>query len=366
MSIYATNRMGHSSVATITANESYKSNDIGRILYESQVNDMAIFEAVVASDLRECQAIREGTLLESEIVALNEKSVKEFFQTMLDKLKVFWGKIKGVFRNVMQKIAAYIVKDGKAYVAEFDPAYKKLGGKDSDKVKVKYFAMNKVSLLAPSDIEAEINSNLNTDTSRTDIIQKALGKTIGLASVTPKEFREKFAEITISETEKSVRDLKDVLDNKGSEEIKGLKNFEKYVDNKISELEKTLKDEARKADGKEAGAAISRISMLVSVFENVSATTIGATITAIKGNIRNARVGLHKALVELKKKADPKEAKEEEVINASAIIEAAEEVEAALDDSIEVAAADAETQAAIDEVLDDNADDGATAASDED
>lgn len=365
MSIYATNRMGRSSVATITANESYKSNDIGRILYESQVNDMAIFEAVVASDMRECQAIREGTLLESEIVALNEKSVKEFFQTMLDKLKAFWRKIKGVFRDVMQKIAAYIVKDGKAYVTEFDAAYKELGGKDSDKVKLKYFELTRVKLLSAKDIEDGIVSNTSTDTSRTEIIQKALGEVIGLDSVTPKEFKEKFAEKTIDETEKTVAHLKYVLADKGSADLKKLKDLEKDVDKKLQETEKMLKDLEREANGKEAGPAINRVTMLVNVFESVSATTVGAAITAVKGNIRNARVGLHKALIELKKKDDPKGAKEEEVLHNSAIIEAAEEVEAALDDSIEVAAADAETQAAIDEVLDD-ADDGAAAASDED
>ena len=46
MSIYAANnRMGRASDATVVANESYGANDIGRILYETQVNDQAIFEA---------------------------------------------------------------------------------------------------------------------------------------------------------------------------------------------------------------------------------------------------------------------------------------------------------------------------------
>jgi hypothetical protein len=36
---------------------------MGRILYESECNDMAFFEAILASDFREIQGLQDGTLL---------------------------------------------------------------------------------------------------------------------------------------------------------------------------------------------------------------------------------------------------------------------------------------------------------------
>ena len=153
MSIYSTNRMGHAASATVVANEAYTGSELGRVLYESQVNDMAIFEAVIASDLKECEGLREGTLLESEIAAFTEASVKEFFKAMGDRIKEFWGKIKGAFKAVIQKISAYVLKDGKAYVAEFEKAYAKLGGNYAGEIKAKLYDMeqHKKGALAPAN-----------------------------------------------------------------------------------------------------------------------------------------------------------------------------------------------------------------------
>ena len=127
MSIYSNNRTGVAATATLVANESYKSNDIGRILYESAVNDMAFFEAVIASDFNEIKGLREGTLLEAEVAALNEASAKEFFKGMAERVKKFWAKIKGAIKAAINKLAAYVLKDGKAFVAEFEAAEKKYG-----------------------------------------------------------------------------------------------------------------------------------------------------------------------------------------------------------------------------------------------
>ena len=71
MSIYSTNdRVG--AAATIVADESYRPSDIGRIMYESQLNDQAIFEATLMADFAEINGLREGTLLESEIAAFTK------------------------------------------------------------------------------------------------------------------------------------------------------------------------------------------------------------------------------------------------------------------------------------------------------
>ena len=115
MSIYAANnRMGRASDATVVANESYGANDIGRILYETQVNDQAIFEAVLASDFAEIQGLREGTLLESEVQALNEMTTKEFFAQMKDRLMKFWAKIKAVFKSAIAKMVYFLTAESEA------------------------------------------------------------------------------------------------------------------------------------------------------------------------------------------------------------------------------------------------------------
>ena len=55
MSIYSNNRSGSMELDQIAANESYTCNDFGRILYESQLNDMAFFEAVLACEFKEAK-----------------------------------------------------------------------------------------------------------------------------------------------------------------------------------------------------------------------------------------------------------------------------------------------------------------------
>lgn len=119
MSIYSVNRTGSMALAQVVANESYKSEDIGRILYETQVNDMAFFEAVLACDFNELKSMREGTLLESEIASLNEASFKGFVNKNIDRLKAFWGKIKAVIENAIEKIATWFSTECKGIIAKF-------------------------------------------------------------------------------------------------------------------------------------------------------------------------------------------------------------------------------------------------------
>ena len=117
MPIYSANK---SAVLTkVPANESYTCEDIGRILYETQVNDMAFFEAILRCDFNEIKSLNEGTLLESEVAALNEATFKEIVNKLCDRLKKFWAKIKAVFKDAIEKIQAYALNDGKAFIKQF-------------------------------------------------------------------------------------------------------------------------------------------------------------------------------------------------------------------------------------------------------
>lgn len=125
MPIYSNNRTGSMALAQVAANESYTSEDFGRILYESQVNDMAFFEAALACDFNEVKGIREGTILEAEVKEMNNKSKNSWINTQIERLKVLWGKIKGAFQDAINKVAAYVLKDAKAFVKEFNIAVNK-------------------------------------------------------------------------------------------------------------------------------------------------------------------------------------------------------------------------------------------------
>lgn len=129
MSIYSANRTGSMAIENVAMNENYKPVDLARTMYESQVNDHSIFEAILANDFRELTGLREGTLLESELTALNEASAKELLASMKTRIMNFWAKIKHAFAVAVQKISAYILRDGKAYAKDFREMYKANGGK---------------------------------------------------------------------------------------------------------------------------------------------------------------------------------------------------------------------------------------------
>lgn len=65
MPIYARNSLG--SNEKITANENYSYADMGRILSECVQNDQTLFNAVLMNDFKENAAIREGTMVSSEL-----------------------------------------------------------------------------------------------------------------------------------------------------------------------------------------------------------------------------------------------------------------------------------------------------------
>lgn len=113
MAIISANRYGRLNGSVIFAtNESYGMDDIGHILQEEEMNEMNLFNAIIMSDMHETQAKLEGTMLESEIKAFQEASAKNFFKGLAAKLKVFWEKIKGVFKKAYANIAAFGVKYG--------------------------------------------------------------------------------------------------------------------------------------------------------------------------------------------------------------------------------------------------------------
>lgn len=350
MSIYATNRVGGSS--TVVANENYNSN-IGRILYESQVNDMAVFEAVVASDLREFEALKEGTLLESELSALNEATAKELLSSLQNRVKLFWAKIKAAFKAAMQKIAAYVLGDGKAWVKEFEKRYAKneqegkkyTGG--NRKVE-NFFDITKVKVPTTRDCNEAVNKGFksNEELEKKKIIAQELCKSIGISfddSVTGKNFKEKARDVVFVKKTLSIDELKGIVSNV-STIVKGLKNTAKATDKELDALEKQLKNAEREVaakTGSDPSKILKRIAMLTSCYEAIVSTTTALAISGTKANLKMAKSELSKILSDM--------VKEESVKAESAAMAAADEVEDALDDNESLTA---EEKEAADDAVD--------------
>ena len=115
MSIYSVNRTGSMALAQVAANESYKSEDIGRVLYETQVNDMAFFEAVLACDFNELKSMREGTLLESEVASLNEAAFGEMISKLVLTIFAWMAQQETEERKRRQKDGIEIAKKKGVY-----------------------------------------------------------------------------------------------------------------------------------------------------------------------------------------------------------------------------------------------------------
>ena len=123
MPIFSSNRVyGAGNGNTVVAAEGYTENDFGRILTECAINDMRLFNAAIAQDFKEAQAMNEGTMVASEIQAFQEASVKEAWKGIIAKLKKLWEKIKGVFKNVYAKLSLWLNRNTKAYIAQHKKA----------------------------------------------------------------------------------------------------------------------------------------------------------------------------------------------------------------------------------------------------
>lgn len=320
MPIYSRNSVG--SAIHIAANENYSYQDFGRILVESVQNDMIVFNAALRNDFKENAAIREGTMLASELTSFREFSIKEAWSNLKEKLKKLWEKIKGVFRQVFAKLTVWLVRNGNAFVAMHR---KTLASKPNlGKTKVpKYLKAKKEAFatnLAQPIIDGYNNNFKNSDTGNatgdkeyesTDThlnawLKKALGNMDG---VTADNFTEKSKEYYFVEmTDTTYADIKVPLEElfnnitSRSKRIKDLKKAEKDFDTAVKKAIKKLDDEAKKydkaegktneekAENKSNSIRYKNASKLTSSFERAVTIATKANINAIKTSVKQDRM----------------------------------------------------------------------------
>lgn len=337
MSIYSANRSGSMNLSQVCANESYNSSDMGRILYESECNDMAFFEAILASDFREIQGLQEGTLLESEVKAMNEASVRTLLASLKQRLVKFWGKIKAAFKDAMTKIAAYILRDGKAFVKNFRTVYNKYEGWTGSVKDVKRYTrktgvdpvakIDKVS----SDIENDIRNAISNsnheykDKNKNEILKMKLSACLKEKDIEPSAFVTKFVEKCESTTTVTAANIDEICKavSDGSDSIKKLKTAEAKAKDVIDKMGKSLTAAENKSDNENSAKNVSTIVTMVGVGESFITYYTKASIAVVKADIKSCRAALGSVMSDLK--STGKKLKESFIFESDDIMSAIED-----------------------------------------
>lgn len=305
MPIYARNSLG--SDVKITANENYSYADMGRILSECVQNDQTLFNAVLMNDFKENAAIREGTMVSSELQSFREFSVKEAWGGLKKKLQKLWEKIKGVFRQVYAKLTVWLVRNGKAFVAMHRKTLANKTGLDSCKLpkvmvpKTDKFddPVKSVTRNARTYIAGAKSGDTFGSDNTTELTNKYLSE--GIPGATAENISTKFKEWAFEEktntTWGSVKSSFNGIEGlfttitAKSDAIKKLKKSEKEIDKSIKEVMRAIDEGSKKEGIAEAQSkAYKNASAACSAYERAITLLTRATIQAVKTNVSQARM----------------------------------------------------------------------------
>ena len=346
MSIYSTNRTGSMALAQVVANESYNSQDFGRIMYETQVNDMAFFEAVLACDFNEIKGLREGTLLESEIAALNEASFKSIVEKLCENLKSFWGKLKAAFQNAIDKIAAYALNDGKAFVKVFDSKVGNKAASWTGKVEdvLVYNLDHKCFQIPDGNTVSGWMKKLQSSSDNVnaaEIVGWELAEKVGASQpIGVKEFAKKAQNATFRKEALDagkINEYKKVVSN-ASSAVATLKKNQRDAEKSINDTMKELRNAAKGTDDEKN--SIIKLNSLVSAYQTYVSVVAKVGIQVVRNDMKSRRVVLTKAMNDIVKNSKE--------LNEATVLETADEFDDAMNNDLNL---DAETQAAVDELV---------------
>ena len=117
MGIYTSNRYfgeAYDYAAEIPANEAYDAAfGCAHIMADNQVNDMALFESAIYSDMAEVMSLQEGTQV------VNENAFTNIIKKIVEMFKKLLAKIKGIFNAFLAKLAGAF-KNGKDLVKKYE------------------------------------------------------------------------------------------------------------------------------------------------------------------------------------------------------------------------------------------------------
>lgn len=308
MGIYSPNRFnGSVGVSKVNVGR-YTTNDFGRIMYESECNDQALFEAILMTDFKEVQGLREGTILESELRSLNEASIREMISSLQERVKQFWQKIKKVFDNAITFVAAFIAKNGKAYVKRFQRIYaeKTKKGAWTGTEEMKQLDRSKLFKHAQppevNTIEKDIIARKSGDKlEKKDVVNAGLGELLGQNVTSADDYKSKVQELIFNNKNIKAKDIPELCKDLegGSAFINALKDSKKRSENAVKSLGKRLSKAEREANSDNASDVIKNINVLVGAYENIISITSKTAIKAVQKNLANTKSVLSKILSDL-------------------------------------------------------------------
>lgn len=309
MPIYSRNSVG--SDITVTANENYSFSDMGRILVECAQNDMLVFNAALKNDFKENAAIREGTMVSSELSSFREFSVKEAWGNLKAKLKKLWEKIKGVFRQVYAKLTVWLVRNGKAFVALHRKTLLNKTGLNNVKIP-KYLKRkpgfdpaapaSKLTKQATNFASLNFKTQYAGGTDSVDEKLKSLLADTGVGKdVTPDNYAKAFKDAAFEEMTDTTFGainvpLEKMFDNitSKSSSIKDLKKAEREADKAIKAAIKSVNSLEKKEEDQEQKSMYKSASMVCSAFERAISLVTRCAIQTIKTSVQQDRMVIGK------------------------------------------------------------------------
>lgn len=332
MSIYSANRSGRMATATIAANESYAFNDCNRVIYECQVNDMVLFESILANDFREIHGLNEGTILEAEVSTLNREALKDLAEKIIKSQYDFLAKINGIFVSAIANINAH-AKAASEFVDEF---HARVGDKITtwtgsiDNVarvtlNDEAFVYPKAEELFGFDADMEPNQMMEhllssrcEDTTPDTFVCKVLGKLSRNES------------LTASNIEEYCDDVKT-----GDKHGRILASYMLCAEDAVNELVSKIKEKV----ASDENVTATQLVNIVNAFETTQCTIVNAIINAVRADIKSCRIALGRAM--------------DDMMGTDATVAEAAAIDAAsdFDDASPTTAIDPETRAQIDELI---------------
>lgn len=371
MGVYSSNRgylgMNYNS-DEVVANENYVGVvGAGQMLIDNAQNNAAMFEAVLCQDFEEAIALKNGTLLESELSMVTEASFGGFVDKIKEMLHKGWEKIKGMIKSFIVKITNVFVRDNKSFVEKYKADILK---KDLSKMKykwskpkAKYFDISKATAdslkqgviswdeipTTPDAVSKFVEDKFDDNKLLESVLGGAVGSSTSVSEFS-KDFHEACFEDESEEEGLSTAALTDIMNEllgakKSIENInKCQKDVDKFYSDALKEVDKARnaivktipKDVAAgtsvKVGDKEVGvnnanraginAALNALYTGDSILQNGASRVIAATMTELKfGLAQDRRVFAQAAAY------NPKTVKEDAVLFDAIGESAAYEVE---------------------------------------
>lgn len=314
MGIYSANRMSSVRTGSMRPDMSYAGTaGIGRCMYESAVNDCVLSESLLMQDFNEVRAMREGTILESEMRVMQENVVTDFFKKCKELLIKLGKKIAGIFRQVYAKLTQWFVRSGKMYVKMHR---KTVLSKDIRNLEIKKYrkpkAFNVNSIIEnitkrydkyQANYQSLYNSRMEKGTKATDTSVDEIVKNL-LKDHEPSELYDYMMESSYEDEDTiSGPDIKGSLNKilsnieSGSKTIKDLKEAErkfkdsiKKATNGVDKLQKEADKKKLEGDAKDVSdSIITKFRNLISAYQQAMNSATSATIRVVKFSIKQDR-----------------------------------------------------------------------------